>query len=128
MKPETPEVLRAGQVLFNQGRHFEAHEVWEGAWRKEEGEARVLLQALILVAAGCHKARVGEPRGTVKLLGAAVTKLGQVPSLAAFLPSVASALAQAERWQSGGEALVPSFQLLADLSPSPRGGEGRGEG
>lgn len=111
MKPETAEALRAGRALFNQRRYFDAHEVWEVAWRKEEGEIRALLQALILVAAGCHKASVNEPRGTAKLLGTAVTKLAAFPALDEFGQSVAKALADAERWQSGGEPLVPSFLL-----------------
>ena len=128
MKPGTPEALSEGRELFNQRRYFDAHEVWEVAWRKEEAETRAMLQALILVAAGCHKARVNEPRGTVKLLGTAVTKLAAFPSLGEFRQAVVTALAAAERWQSGGETLVPAFVLLTDLSPAPRGGEGRGEG
>ena len=81
----------------------------------------MLLQALILVAAGCHKASVNEPRGTVKLLGAAVMKLASFPDLEDFRQAVANALAEAERWQSGGAPLV------INLSLSPRG-EGWGEG
>ncbi|MDP1827249.1 MAG: DUF309 domain-containing protein [Archangium sp.] len=112
MKPETTEALRAGRELFNQGRHFDAHEVWEVAWRKEEGETKRLLQALILVAAGCHKATKNEPRGAVKLLGTALEKLAPFPELDGFRRAVAQALAQAERWLSGeGPALSPSFQL-----------------
>ena len=122
MKPGTPGALGAGKALFNQRRYFEAHEVWEVAWRQEEGEPRAMLQALILVAAGCHKASVNEPRGTVKLLGTAVTKLAAFPALGEFRHAVVTALDQAERWQSGGEALVPTFSL--NELPFPRGGEG----
>lgn len=112
MRPETTEALRAWRELFNQGRHFDAHETWEVAWRKEEGEVRVLLQALILVAAGCHKATKNEPRGAVKLLGSALEKLAPFSELDEFRRSVAQALAEAERWLSGeGAALSPSFQL-----------------
>jgi predicted metal-dependent hydrolase len=111
MKPETPESLSAGRELFNQRRYFDAHEVWEVAWRKEEGETRAMLQALILVAAGCHKASVNEPRGTVKLLGTAVTKLAAFPELDVFRQAVVRALEAAERWQAGGEPFVPALDL-----------------
>ena len=52
MSPETTEALRAGRELFNARAFFEAHEVWEVAWRSEgAGPDKQLLQALILVAA-----------------------------------------------------------------------------
>lgn len=75
----TTERLAIGRELFNERRYFEAHEAWEDAWRVEDGEAKQLLQALILVAAGCHKATLGEPGGTVKLFGAALEKLAPFP-------------------------------------------------
>lgn len=111
MKPGTVAALSAGRELFNQGQHFEAHEVWEVAWRTEEGEPRVLLQALILVAAGCHKARLDEPRGAVKLLGSAALKLEALPELAAFRRAVLEALEHVQRWEAGGPRLVPGLQL-----------------
>ena len=116
MKPETTDALRAGRALFNAQQYFEAHEVWEVAWRREAGEPRVLLQALIMVAAGCHKATVNQPRGTVKLLVEAVDKLALVPSLEDFRAQVMQALAHAERWNAGhGEALVPTLVLARDF-------------
>lgn len=111
MNPETTEALREGQALFNQGQYFEAHEVWEDAWRVEEGAARQLLQGLIQVAAGCHKASLGEPRGAVKLLGSAVAKLEGLPEVAAFRSAVADALVLARAWEAGGPPFVPHLRL-----------------
>lgn len=117
MSPETTDALCAGQALFNQRSWFDAHEVWEAAWRKEEGETKALLQALILVAAGCHKATKHEPRGTVKLLGAASAKLAGFQdglaglALGEFRRAVGESLVAAERWLAGGEALSPALQL-----------------
>ena len=39
----TRRALAEGSRHFDAGRYFEAHEVWEDAWRVEEGEARRLL-------------------------------------------------------------------------------------
>jgi hypothetical protein len=100
MKPGTAEALHAGRELFNAEKPFEAHEVWEVAWRTEDGETRTLLQALILVAGGWHKAKLNEPVGTKKLLTAAATKLSQLrPDEAGFdikqlLQSVSRVLAE----------------------------------
>lgn len=118
MSPTTLTALQAGQTHFNARAYFEAHEVWEVAWRAETGEPKLLLQALILVAAGCHKATKGEASGTVKLLGAALGKLAPFPAthagleLGAFRDAVTEALAHAERWShDDGPPLVPSFTL-----------------
>jgi uncharacterized protein len=56
LRPETALALERGRVLYNAARYYEAHEVWEEAWLGEQGEARLLLQGLIQVAAGYFKA------------------------------------------------------------------------
>ena len=52
--PASP--LSKGLGLYRRGLFFEAHEEWEGLWRKSAraGEKR-LLQGLIQIAAGFHK-------------------------------------------------------------------------
>src|SRR5258708_2667285 len=77
------------------------------------GEERVLLQGLIQVAAGFHKATVQrQPNGCVKLLSAGLDKLRAVPEdllgseLAAFTAKVEAALREALRWQAGEVAGV----------------------
>jgi uncharacterized protein len=56
-----------GVAEFNAGHFYEAHETWESIWVEEVGEQRLSLQALVQVAAGCHKAEIGVPGGARKL-------------------------------------------------------------
>jgi uncharacterized protein len=68
--------LAEGCRRFDGGRFFDAHEVWEDAWRVESGDVRLLLQGLIQVAAAFHKGVVQRrPAGMVRLLDAALPKL-----------------------------------------------------
>lgn len=120
--PSTPGALRRGAALFDKGRFWDAHEAWEEAWLEEDGEVRLLLQGLIQVAAGYHKATVQlQPNGCVKLLRSGLTKLEPLPPallgvpLARFIPEVQRTLTEACRWQSGE---LPSFprHLLPTLA------------
>ena len=100
----TRERLERGRQLFNAGRYFEAHEAWEEAWLVEKGDARVLLQGLIQVAAGCHKAGQGSASGCARLLGAGHEKLAVVASafgLAEYARALAGAHARALCWERG---------------------------
>jgi hypothetical protein len=97
--------VEKGRGLFNEGRYFEAHEAWEEAWRVETGDARRLLQGLIQIASGCHKAAGGQRGGCVRLLEAGHAKLASaVPgtSLAAFRDAIGATLARARSWETGG--------------------------
>src|SRR5437870_2421253 len=76
MTRKTAVALERGRALFNAGRYFEAHEVWEAAWLQERGRTRRLLQGLIQIAAALLKAARGEkPRGCVLLLEWGVGRL-----------------------------------------------------
>ncbi|MBL8918761.1 MAG: DUF309 domain-containing protein [Myxococcaceae bacterium] len=116
MDAQTRAALEAGKVQFNAGQHFEAHEVWEVGWRREAGDDRLLLQGLIMVAAACVKASRSEPRGSVKLLTAALEVL---PATHADAPvdlerlraDVTTALALARAWLEGGPAWLPALTL-----------------
>src|SRR5262249_32877936 len=55
IRGDTRAALAEGRRLFNAGRFFEAHEVWESAWLLEEAEIKTLLQGLIQIAAGFHQ-------------------------------------------------------------------------
>lgn len=107
LRPDTVHALERGKALFNAGSWFEAHEVWEDAWREEQGEARLLLQGLIQVAAGYLKAAQGRPSGAVRLFGAGLSKLSGLPeglchlSLARFCDGVSQSLAEARLWEAG---------------------------
>ena len=101
--------LVEGFLRFDAGRYFEAHEVWEDAWRVERGDVRQLLQGLIQIAAGFHKGLVqGRPAGMLRLLSAGLTRLDGVGELAPlnladFLGDVLRWREAAKRWAEGGE-------------------------
>ncbi len=120
----TAERLERGRLLFNEGRYFEAHEVWEEAWLVEGGAMKILLQGLIQIAAGCHKAGEGQPGGCARLIGAGLEKLGGGETLAPGVPGFARAMAavheRAMRWQRGeSDGIGPIPELL---SPAPGAG------
>jgi predicted metal-dependent hydrolase len=98
--------LERGIELFNRQEFFEAHEVWEDAWREERDDsARIFLQGLIQVAAGFVKMQRGQPRGMGSLL------LGGARKLSAFSPdgyglNIAELLEVVAPWQKAAEAMA----------------------
>lgn len=54
--------------LLEQGKPFQAHEVFEAAWKTGPPAERELWQGLAQVAVGITHARRGNPRGAVSLL------------------------------------------------------------
>jgi uncharacterized protein len=46
--------LEQGILLFNSGKYYEAHEVWEDLWRLTSGPLKVCYQGLIQAAVGMH--------------------------------------------------------------------------
>ncbi len=111
----TRAALAEGCRRFDAGRFFDAHEVWEDAWRVETGATRLALQGLIQIAAGFHKGLVqGRPSGMVRLLDAGLARLeasGGVGGLelGAFCAAVTRWREAARRWAEDGEqpALSP---------------------
>ena len=77
LPPADPAALfRQGLALYHSGLPFEAHEVWETLWLAEAHAPRkLLLQALIQLAAARHKLLRGNPDATLRLLARAHTKL-----------------------------------------------------
>lgn len=71
--------LARGVALFQAGAFHEAHEAWEEAWLHEQGARRLLLQGLILVAAGWLKRDAGNARGAVRLFSRALERLESLP-------------------------------------------------
>ncbi len=72
-------ILDQGIALFNQQRFFEAHEIWEVAWKKAQGEEKVLFQCLIQIAAALLHAERSNLRGAEALANKARGKLGRLP-------------------------------------------------
>ncbi len=69
-----PEFLE-GITLFNEGYHWEAHEVWEELWRQQEGDAKSFVQALVQAAAAYSFVRLGKPASAVYLFEKSLQKL-----------------------------------------------------
>jgi hypothetical protein len=68
-------LLDRGIDLFNRRRFFEAHDVWEDAWRVSSGDRALFLQGLIQIAAGLVKWQRGQLRGMTGLLAKGAEKL-----------------------------------------------------
>ena len=50
-----PDLLEEGCILFNSGKYYEAHEVWEDLWRATpEPGLKACYQGLIQAAVGLH--------------------------------------------------------------------------
>ncbi len=121
------EVLERGREQFASGRFFEAHEVWEEAWREETGSTRRLLQGLILAAAAYHKmAHQRQPLGMTRLLEKALERLAPLPDgfagleLARFRAGLERSLLEGRAWLAGAPAPAGPAPLGAVLS-SPGG-------
>jgi len=111
LRGETRAALGEGLDLFNAGRFFEAHEVWESAWLREEAEIKALLQGLIQIAAGLHQGLDrGNPSGCARLLAAGAARLEPLSddfagiALAAFRDAIPGVLARVRAWESGAGA------------------------
>jgi len=122
------DALARGAKLFNQGKHWEAHEAWEELWLALDDEPKLFVQGLIQAAAAGHKAFVQfQPRGCVKLLASALEKLERAPpdflglETAPFILGLRRMQAEAARWLAGEvHSLHPS------LMPQIRGPQIRG--
>lgn len=55
--------LAEGVRLFNAGKHWHAHEAWEGLWLSLEGDEKRFVQGLIMAAAMLVQYRKGVARG-----------------------------------------------------------------
>ncbi len=67
--------LAQGKAAFNRGEYFQAHELWEEAWRELDGVERVVVQGLIQIAAGLHHLQQERPRPAAGLLRKGLAKL-----------------------------------------------------
>ncbi len=127
MPTQAPSPIDAGRALFNAGRYFEAHDVWEAAWLSTRGERRRLLQGLIQLAAALHKASTeGSARGCVHLIDAAVAKLEGFAdresglALGRLRRDVRAFRVRAESWRRG-ESSAPGqpFPRLHSAAAAP---------
>src|ERR1700682_5402415 len=64
-----------GIDLFNEGRFFECHEVWEEIWKRSDGEVKLFYQGLIQAAVAILHAQRGNLEGARSLHQKAREKL-----------------------------------------------------
>lgn len=106
--------LQAGLTLYADGAAFEAHERFEDAWRLAEGDDKVLLQALVQIAAARHKTTQGNLRGREKLLTKAAERLAGLGTNRLGLDLVALG-AEVRRGLQGAEVMLPSRTARAGV-------------
>lgn len=69
------EWIRQGQIAFNRGEFFVAHERWEQVWHEVKGTERLAVQGLIQIAAGFHHLSEGRGGPAAHLFEKGVMKL-----------------------------------------------------
>jgi uncharacterized protein len=68
-------ILKRGVALFNEGKYFECHEVWEELWKRKIGEERAALQGMIQAAVAILHAERGNYRGALSVYRKAIRNL-----------------------------------------------------
>jgi predicted metal-dependent hydrolase len=76
---EESEPFRRGVELFNSGKFFESHELWEELWLQAPEPEKTFLQGMIQLAAAYHHHGRGNMRGLRSLLAAGLAKLDDFP-------------------------------------------------
>lgn len=69
----------AGVELFNAGRFFDCHEVWEEVWKRASGAEKLFYQGMIQIAVAILHAERGNPRGARSTWNKARAKLEPLP-------------------------------------------------
>jgi predicted metal-dependent hydrolase len=117
-----------GIELFNTGRFFSSHEVWEERWLAEGGPSRLFFKGLIQAAVALHHLQRGNAHGARKLLAGSHRYLGPYGprhrglDVDAFLAGMTRCVEAGLSAEEGGvrdwEPLVPEIRL--DPPPDPR--------
>ncbi len=119
-------MISEGLTLYRAGRWFDAHEVWEQAWKGEVGRNKETLRALIQVAAALVKHADGNPRGPSKLLAKARDTMAEVTSgcaswlgidLIGLSAEIDRALADADAFARGERTDLPPPPLPPVTGP-----------
>ena len=118
LEPEIQEAIDAGKNLFNNRKFFEAHEIWEEAWRDSQMDERHLLQGLIQVAAGFYKLQIGMPTGTVKLLEKSLSHLEDLPGDFYNL-NLSGLLSSVHEWKEVSRKMVEMWRTDFDEAKLP---------
>jgi predicted metal-dependent hydrolase len=113
------EAAGIGGRLLLDGRPFQAHEVFEDAWKASPGPDRDLWRGLAQIAVGLTHARRGNPRGAIALLRRGSANLrGYAADPAPYGIDVAFVAARGEEIaglieRDGIDALPPDALLLS---------------
>lgn len=119
LNPKICKSLEEGLTLFNCGKFFEAHEIWEKEWLDSEGDERHLLQGLIQVAAGFYKLQIGMPSGTFKLLEKGAKHLRAIPQ-DMYGMDLASILTAVDEWILIAKTMINEFRTNFDINKIPK--------
>lgn len=110
------ERYRRGIQLFNQRHFYDAHEIWEDAWRDERGPERKFLQGLIQVAVALHHHSTGNLVGACSLLERGGRNLNAYPGEFCGI-RLTELLASTSQWRaamiSGSD--VPAFPRIDEI-------------
>jgi hypothetical protein len=121
--PATPaEAARVAGRLLLDGRPFQAHEVFEDAWKTAPERERAMWRGLAQIAVGLTHARRGNPRGAAALLRRGSGNLrGHQGEPVPYGIDVAFVAARADevadRIERDGLAALPPGALLLPLGP-----------
>ena len=109
-----------GARLLADGRPFQAHEVFEAAWKSIPGPSRELWRGLAQVAVGITHARRGNASGAAALLRRGAERVAAFAGTPADVDPglvAAQASALAERIERDGLAAVTDADLRLKLRP-----------
>lgn len=73
---EKEDGIKDGIFYFNNERFWEAHEAWEGVWKKCYGQEKEVIQGLILVAVAFAHSQKNDDDIGIGMFGRALEKLG----------------------------------------------------
>jgi hypothetical protein len=116
---KTERLYEEGIALFDRAQFFEAHEVWEDAWRPARGDDRALLHGVIQVAAGLHKLQCGKPAGAASLLAKGIGRLSALRG-AADRPGLGPFVETADAWRRAIERGADAESILRGEIALPR--------
>lgn len=73
--------IRDGIFYYNNERFWEAHEAWEGVWKKCKGQEKLLVQGLILLAVSFAHCQKNDVIIGLGMLGRSIEKIGDYDGL-----------------------------------------------
>ncbi len=68
--------IKDGIFYFNNERFWEAHEAWEGVWKKCSGREKQVVQGIILVAVAFAHSQKNDDKIGIGMFGRALEKIG----------------------------------------------------